>query len=362
MKFSQFKDTNKLQNEVYESLIYLNKIIKTASLNEKFYLIPKLNILIRKNTSVKLFLDVTKEYRKNKFFFTKYFSLIYILLTSILIKLRLAQLFFKTITIECPDFYPIILGGNNRFRLIEASNNHALVMAKTPKDIFFVKNAIRAKKEIPISKDIDIPNLIPINERVYYEEQIDSIAINRLSLNENQKGFLENSMNFFFNYQSIQSRTISIKSYLRYKLHVLNYYREINNDDVINDLVDEFKETIQKIYKKQSLRKLNVCLSHGDLNRGNVFINNEKLHIIDWEFFMYRFSKYDYYIYTKNLRHIDFDAYLKSLRGILSEDLDGIIFLLEELNFRILNYKDDVPHSKIFINQILEIIKQNING
>jgi hypothetical protein len=71
MKLSQFKDRNKRFIEIRKCSVLLNNRVWKSKTKKIFIEIPKLNLLLRSDTSFILFLDVTKEYRSNKILGTK---------------------------------------------------------------------------------------------------------------------------------------------------------------------------------------------------------------------------------------------------------------------------------------------------
>ena len=105
---------------------------------------------------------------------------------------------------------------------------------------------------------------------------------------------------------------------------------------------------------------MSVSPSHGDLNRGNVFLDQDRVSIIDWEYFMYRYVKYDIILYRYDLRHQPLLDYVEFLKGKQHLDFNIILFLLEELFFRILNFKEDIADSQVYVDSIIELIYENL--
>ena len=107
--------------------------------------------------------------------------------------------------------------------------------------------------------------------------------------------------------------------------------------------------------------EVKITPSHGDLNRGNIFYGQNKVSIIDWEYYMYRYIDYDRIIYMNDLRHKSLSNFSNFIKQAEQYDFDSIIFLVEELLFRILNFKLDILDSQMHIDEISYLIKQNIS-
>jgi 3D (Asp-Asp-Asp) domain-containing protein len=287
-------------------------------------------------------------------------ALLYIVAIAGILKLRLGRFFLKDFSLKGYDFYPIIIGGNNRLRFIDSSNSNALLIAKNSYSLLFTRNAMRAYNNANFS-DLDlIPQVIPINDRVYLEKQINGLAINRIALTDVQHESVNNSLDSFFARQEDLSREISISTFLRYKKSILQNFSSEAKSEHISKLCKLFKSVSNKIEHSFCITKVSVSPSHGDLNRGNVFLDQDRVSIIDWEYFMYRYVKYDIILYRYDLRHQPLLDYVEFLKGKKHLDFNIILFLLEELFFRILNFKEDIADSQVYVDSIIELIYENL--
>tara|TARA_B110000503_G_C7156999_1_gene417765 strand:+ start:822 stop:1922 length:1101 start_codon:yes stop_codon:yes gene_type:complete len=360
MKFSQFEDTKKLEQEINECISYLNGFLWFDTQEKQHFILPKLNLIICSGIDVYLFLDVTKEYRSNKKFLTRAAALLYIFIIATILKLGLGRLFLKDIFLKGSDFYPVIIGGNNRLRFVDSSNSNALLIAKNSGSLLFTKNAMRAYCMSGFSDLNIIPEIIPINHNVYLEKQIDGLAINRVLLNDAQNKSVHEGLDSLFVRQEHLSREVSVRALLRYKKYILqNFLSEAKFDDV-SKLYKIFKSASDKVEKHFGVLEVSVCPSHGDLNRGNVFLDQDRVSIIDWEYFLYRYAKYDNIIYSYDLRHQSLSAYREFIKEKQHLDFNVILFLLEELFFRILNFKEDIADSQVYIDTVAELICENL--
>jgi hypothetical protein len=355
MKFSQFNDLEKVRIDLDNSLSYLKDLLDNDSGSHQFLYLGRVNMLFRKDANVGLFWDLTQEYRRNTHFPTKVLALGYVALCALLIKLRLARFVFKVFTFDAPIFYPVILGGNNRYRLIDSVNKTAILVAKSSRSEFFTSNAIRASSSNYADLGF-IPAIYCLTRRVYLERQIRGMAVNRMSRNHLGDDSVERSLDLFFDRQKSTSRTISCRAFFRYKIAVLTSFSAPLQSKKISSLVDDFSKVADKLSTEMGLATIEVSLSHGDLNRGNVFIDESGISIIDWEFFLYRYIDYDRHIYFGNLRHRSLENYNRYILAMDNTSIGITLFLMEEYFFRILNYKDDLSDSEIFLRNVKTLL------
>ena len=360
MKFSQFGDTQKLEREVNECIDYLNRLIWSDTYQMQYFIVPKLNLILRSDLDISLFLDVTKEYRSNKQLLTRVAALLYIFTIAGILRLRLGRFFLKNFLLKGHDFYPIIIGGNNRLRFIDSSNSNALLIAKNSYSILFTKNAIRAYSSTSFSDLKIIPEIMSINDRVYFEKQIKGLAINRIAFTKTQNTSVNNALNSFFLRQKDLTRDIPFNTFLRYKKFILKYFLIKAGSKTKLDLYKTFVTVCDKAEDDYKMIDISVCPSHGDLNRGNIFLDQNRVMVIDWEYFMYRYAKYDFIIFSNNLRHQSLSDYVKFFNENNHSDFNIIVFLIEDLFFRILNFKDDVIDSQLHVDTLIELIYKNL--
>ena len=355
MKFNQFTSIHKIIDEIKECMEYLENSISIETSSSEYLIIPKLNLVLRIDSKPSLFFAITKEFRSHQSPIMKILALGYIIFIGALLKFNLGRLFLNVVSMRGPVFYPAILGGNNRFRFIDSSNSIAILIARDTRSAFFTQNATSAYTNNFFSALNCIPEIFSVNDRVYFEKQIDGVAINRIFLDASQDNASRIFIDSVFETQKKFTRFISLKTFLRYKIATIKMYLTTSKLSEANRLLEQF--ILYCSYALENLGNIDipVCPSHGDLNRGNVFINSKNLNIIDWEYFMYRYRPYDYIIFTPNLRHLDINEYKCFFKNSNELNFSSFIFLLEELAFRILNYKSDLPDSQMHIDALADI-------
>jgi hypothetical protein len=286
----------------------------------------------------------------------------YIIFIGVLLKFNLGRLFLDVVSLRGPVFYPAILGGNNRFRFIDSSNRIAILIARDARSAFFTQNATRAFTSNIFSALNCIPEILSVDNRVYFEQQIDGVAINRISLDTSQN---KASMDFIDSVSETQKkfiRFISLRAFLRYKIFTIKAYLSTSKLLEANRLLEQFIFYCSYALDNLENTEVPVCPSHGDLNRGNVFISSKNFNIIDWEYFMYRYHPYDYIIFAHNLRHLDINKYKCFFKNSDELNFNTFLFLLEELAFRIFNYKSDLPDSQMHIDALADIFSNYLDS
>ncbi len=361
MKFTQFKDRANHLREIEECVGYLNRHLWSDQKKTVFIEVPRLNLILRRDSDASLFLAVTKEYRSHKNFGKRLLAFGYIGLIALLLKLKLSTYFLNILILDVSEFYPVILGGNNRLRFIDSSNSNAILISKNTNSDFFTNNAINAYQQGYFSNLDVIPPVLAVTKKLYFEKQIDGLAINRFSLSDSESTVVDNSLNSLFKIPEKLCSVVSLEVFLKCKAEVLINYSNTFKSEKNSELIKLFFSVTEQVRRNFGDSEVKIAPSHGDLNRGNVFYGQNKVSIIDWEYYMYRYIDYDKVIYTNDLRHKSLSDYSIFMKQTDKHDFDTVIFLVEELLFRILNFKLDILDSQMHIDEISYLIKQNIS-
>jgi hypothetical protein len=361
MKFDQFSDSEGVMSEVKHCLDYIATESTQDSVTATFVIIPKLNFIFRSDMSVRLFLDITREYRSNRNITTKILACGYVYLIALCISLGLAGFALRRAELTAPVFYPAILGGNNRLRFIDSSNSQAIVVAKNRHSQIFTRNAIRAYEASAVAQLDLVPAILKISDGMYLEKQIKGKAINRGVFGARENAQIFAALDLLFQQQRQSARSVTFDALLRYKLTILKRLsaeRSLANAEELNSAFVEIGAKLTELYADE---RISVTLSHGDLNKGNIFLASDGVSIIDWEYYMYRCEGYDEVIYRYDFRHKSFEEYRAVFAVSPRVEFDTLLFLFEELFFRILNYKADVADSQRFVTSTNNLILNEIS-
>ena len=275
-------------------------IYKKKRDQQNWFCNPLINSIFVKDINPESFRSINGEYNKNP---SKP-------LKSILqtIYLRLSQtypfsVFFSryVIRISPPlknSKSKLIIGGNNKIRLIDIKNNKVFVILKDGFHPDYINREIFIRDNfsyIPTSTILERN----INQNWYSEEYIEGLPPNRLSASEER--FILNEAN-----KNIHQllRETEEKSYFKgYVLKILNQIKDnlISSSNIFKkekDSIEEILNSLKSILDKKSDHIIHLGLTHGDYHQGNILYNtsSKKYWIMDWEHSEIRQSSYDLFI------------------------------------------------------------------
>ena len=99
--------------------------------------------------------------------------------------------------------------------------------------------------------------------------------------------------------------------------------------------LENLEAEIHKILSDSDV-EIEVCMSHGDLQPGNIWVESgsEKIYIIDWESVSERSASYDYYALYKDLRRTDGLLSIADERSVTSSVVlyEDMIYRIEDLS------------------------------
>lgn len=343
MKISQKGDTAGYISDITRVLVNHQNCCVKSNGNQTMVIVPNLNIIAHKNIGWNLLWDLTSEYRYQHNYVKKFFLCIYTLLIVLIVKLRLP--FLKKRKLNYDDQYPAILGGNNRIRLVSACNQYALIHAINDQTQWSCDAVIKAIRYYSNCGSIHLPQVMSLSCGGYLEEQINGIALNRLTIRKKEKLNIQlnRSLNKFFDFQIQNSFKVSIDEFFVYKHDYLIKTMTDDNLVCINGIKNilSFREKIRRVMKTHAI---DCAWTHGDLNVGNIFLSNAgKVYVIDWEYFGVRHQNYDKFVYSTNLRHSkSCDKY----RNIIDSVEVSVLDILEECIFSMVNGKLNVEQDE----------------
>lgn len=317
------------------------------------YIYPELNAIITSNPSkeVKQYLYV--EYKINSSLLKKILVFFYTRL-SLNTKGLLSSNTCKVKGVVKDDclIYPC----NKKFRIFDFKNNVVTVIPKSG----FPDKDIRKEIEFRTKNTAGfIPPIIISRDSEYTEKIIDGYPLARAGNNFQKKK--EEAKNIWNDYIKDSVEEISLKEYsqqLRKNFKTLLLEENVKRKKINLEELFQLEEMLfEEIFQDT---KIKIGLSHGDLQPGNIWIENktENIYIIDWESYATRSLWYDECALAENLRMESGVEKLAEMRGlkysvVLYEDL---IFHLEELNNLPYDY-----NSKEFKKYVQSVLKGRKN-
>ncbi|MBE6732987.1 MAG: hypothetical protein E7561_03215 [Ruminococcaceae bacterium] len=305
----------------------LNSFYTNSDKETDLFVYPELNAIIVRNPSKKVKKFIYTEYSVSGSIFKRIAVWCYIrlLLNSfgLLASSRIRQ---KGDIGSSVLLYPC----NKKYRIFDFASNTVTVLTKSG----FPNSAI--KEEIDFRNNHKVDFILPLKnfkENQYTEEIIDGMPLARIKNDKEQ--YIETANKIWREYASKYDKEISPKEYcdiinksLSEKLEILKSNIE---DGAITKLQDTIKELCLKIILFDS--SITITLSHGDLQPGNIWIENitDKVYIIDWETAKLRSVWYDEFLLYEGLR---MPGGLNKLFE-LKPSLRKYVVILEELLYRL---------------------------
>ena len=344
MKISQKGDTAEYLDSISAVLRdHQDCCVKSVDI-QTVVVIPKLNIIANKKISTALIWDLFSEYRYQRNPLKQFLTYFYTAIITISIRINLPLFEKREFLID--DQYPAILGGNNRIRLISACNKYALIHAISHDTKWSCDSVIQATKFYSNCGCIALPQILSLPCGGYLEEQIKGVAINRVTCRDIEKTNidLEKTLSDFFDYQLQEGFKLSIDEFFECKRDYL--YKKMTSENLVS--IEELKYFLSlKSKLKDTIKSSDIeCIwAHGDMNTGNIFISeDEKVYVIDWEYFGISHQSYDRFVYSRNLRHVkSLDEYTL----ILNSPEVPVLDVLEEFIFNLVNGKSDIVLDEI---------------
>lgn len=296
-----FKNTlelflNDIYNKEYKvKWIYSRSLINNIN-DERYWICNShINSIFVKNVNNDVFKNINAEYNYNpNKFWKSIFQYVYVKLSQS----KFFSQFFATsfISIEPKlDNSPnkLIIGGNNKIRLLDIENNEVYVILKKGFDRSFLKNEIYVRRKFPFLKTTDILKY-NYNSFWYVEELVNGFPLDRI----NDKNYTNKILTNIRELHQKTSKLYSLKIYLN---RIKNkFYKILNrshkNDNLPNERIKKIILDLIGLIKNYDLEII-FSFSHGDFHKSNFICNNNDFWIIDWENSGYKQIGYDVFIF-----------------------------------------------------------------
>lgn len=261
----------------------------------------------------------------------------------------------------------------NRHKMIFPSNRKIRIM-----DFDDMESFVCMKDGFPdtmMKREIDFrmkhskkPFILPIisSGRHYYTERIiKGRSIARIKDAEEKRSVFERALRVMKEFASEYIVKLNSNDY------ALSVYNEIEN--IAQGKYKVILTLCRDILSKIGSIDVNVSISHGDFQPGNIWIENGNIIIIDWETFDSRIAVYDELVFISNIRNSC--NYIQALSGIkkyvyclygsgdYAENLFRI-FVLEEIKWMIEEVKtlpeniNSTAMDKIMKREVFQFIRE----
>jgi len=321
--------------------------VKGFERNDTYYFMPRTSLYIRGFTTLKQYLQITKEKRTGN----------YKLIRDCVILLEYCNFKFVSIfrvtknIIIAPvnDKYFALFVGNHRLRLSSISFDNDLVIDLTQPHPNFNKSSVNVVDSC-FSALSPCQTIVDNGYRVLSEERLSGVAINRLP----PKQIGQSEIDFLLTFRECsltKYKRVNINEYvsnLQNSIFVKSVFLQLH-EITTNAEVETFTSLISNLIDSLNsleIEEVAIAPSHRDLNRGNVLAcEGNNLRVIDWEFFGWSYCNYDVFVFLSNYRHsqdfrLSWSKYKDNafLAGIEVKNHELIIFALEEIVFFVENY------------------------
>ncbi len=300
----------------------LNTFFGSGENVTRMYIYPELNAITTKNPSKKVKDFIYTEFNINASFIKK-------TLVNLYSRLSLNSFGFiasKKCEVKKEISNDILIYPcNKKYRIFDFSKNTVDVLVKDG----FLENDILHEIEFRTKKDLPdfVPSVISSTNNTYKEVIIDGKPLARIS--ENHSSLCIKAYKLLRYYGKEFDKKAKVGEYLMELVDKINSYPK---DKILsNDKFDAVIKSFSDMFSDE--REVILTFSHGDLQSGNIWIENEteKIYIIDWESWGERSIWYDKAVLFDGLRPKGIDFYMEK---DLTPDEKNIV-ILEDIIFRL---------------------------
>jgi len=349
-----------------------NKKIKDLFNGNIFLVNSKLNIIFNPHVDKNIFSQTKKEFsyhpnRLKRWMQTTYVNLATTFPFSIV---------FADHILEISPLIPhsdniLILGGNNRLRIIDLESNSMIVILKDGFDRYFLDNEVLLRENL---LNLDIPKFISSDSSnsFFTEEIISGTPINRLHDNQSSEKALEQAI---LNLQKMYNQTIETITLSQYTSQLQNEVDELVSNNVFSSMENRVRKVCEQLFSfKQNDSVVNLAMTHGDFQVANILLDKNNIWLIDWENAKKRSVNYDALTFVLNARMLDqfystflmfsqqgkkdqYDLFKKHLSHLDDNDRGPMlrVFLIENLIFALQQNNNESFYS--FDNYLVDYLE-----
>ena len=299
-----------------------------------------LNIIHNESLDNRVIRTLIFEYSLSKSALKKYLQNVYIKLVF----LPIISDYFIDYKIKLPRelINHAIVPGNHRVRLFDSSLNKIIVLLKSEENPKFLLNDVKARFNNKISY---APKIFSYGDDWLIEEFIEGIPYNRVKNNLNDP--VEIALKHNIELVEKNKIKISKEKYINDNCKEFHNLIEMVMNVNLKKLILELNELLIKKIKNSLIDKIEISITHGDFQEGNMRLNsNNEVYILDWESSDIRYYMYDFFVLFSGIRtgnslEKSFELFsnklenIKILKDKYSFNLTKILLCYEELRFNL---------------------------
>ena len=304
----------------------LDTIFAPDGRKTKLYVYPHINAIVTKRNSREI-----REYLLNEYS-VKGNRIKRVLAKSYVVLCLISQGFLadKTVLLNCMvDDSVLIYPCNKKYRVFDFKNDIVSVYVKSG----FPNNDLIHEIEFRKNSTLEfVPKLVSCNDIFYTERIIHGMPLARIDYGYDvlaQKAYDIFRSSFISEDRCISGKDYSIILLNRYVISQKN--KKYIDFNILNPLINTLADYISKI------ESINLCFSHGDLQSGNIWIEQgtNQIFIIDWESWGERSIYYDKAVLFYSLRPKGISHFLHNISVPIREKM---IVLFEDIIFQLNEY------------------------
>ena len=219
---------------------------------------------------------------------------------------------------------------NKKYRIFDFEKNEVTAICKEGFDKSTIRREISFRKE-----NAALPFMNPVKSETdfsYKEPIIDGYPLARLHDEEKKAHFKENAISLWREQFGIFDKKEAVADYARELSEKVQKLTEMCIDSGRNvdvRLISSLESSVMS--GSGTGKEVTVCLSHGDMQEGNIWIENktDKIYIIDYETTDMRSRQYDEAVLYGGIRSDE------GLLGYADSEELGNIVLLEDVIYRL---------------------------
>lgn len=305
-----------------------------------FYCNPYLNIIFSASAGSQVFDFLRDNYLHTPHRKRRFLQKIYVTLAAHKYTARLFATHIMEVKPELSDAKNlVILGGNNRIRLIDFQKKLTWDILKNGFDMAYMKSELSARLR---EGKWPFPELRRVaDDGTWFEaEYIEAVSLNRLPVESNRYSLISKALLFLGEWLK---RSITQRSADQYLNKLSAEIRQIcegklfSSEDraLVSQCLTSAHNILISLIKHEENPMIDLAEGHGDFQDGNILVGkNNEVWIVDWEHSHKRQLAYDYLVFSLRTR---FPSGFSDHMSFALKNGDSILEKLPEVHERVKN-------------------------